>query len=56
MDELIPDDYFDPEPNPEDQYLEEAMKAGIAAYYRARFPHLGQPHDPWIRPTEGETP
>ena len=50
MDEQVPDDYLDPEPNPEDQYIEEAMKADIANYYRARFPHLRRIEDPWIGP------
>lgn len=54
MDELIPDDYFDPQVQGE-EYAEQAMKSFIADYYRAKHPHLRQPYDPWIRPTEGET-
>jgi hypothetical protein len=55
MDEQIPDDDLDPQVQGEDYVLEGRMKASIADYYRAKHPHLRQPYDPWIRPTEGET-
>lgn len=58
MDELIPDDYFD-DPDMDGIRAEEfeaLAKATIADWYRAKYPHLRQPYDPWIRPTEGETP
>ena len=56
MDELIPDDYLeDPDMDglrAED--FEALAKATIADWYLAKYPHLRQPYDPWIR-REGET-
>lgn len=48
-------------PEPEDEGVlgeqyEAELKNHIARYYRAKHPHLAKPYDPWIRPTEGETP
>jgi len=57
MDEQIPDDYYD-DPDLEAVKAEEfqAMaKRTIADYYYAKYPHLREPFDPWIR-TQGETP
>lgn len=56
MDEQIPDPYLDEQVQGEDYIIEQRMKASIADYYRAKHPHLRQPYDPWITPTEGETP
>jgi hypothetical protein len=56
MDEQIPDDYYD-DPDLEAVKAEEfqaVAKRSIADYYYARYPHLREPFDPWIR-TEGET-
>lgn len=55
MDEQIPDAYPDEQAQGEDCIIEQRMKASIADYYRAKHPHLRQPYDPWITPTEGET-
>jgi hypothetical protein len=32
----------EPEPDPEDQYVEEQMKRDIAAFYRAKYPKLSK--------------
>jgi hypothetical protein len=55
MDEQIPESDLDDQVKGEDYVLEQAMKASIADYYRAKHPHLAKPYDPWIRHDEGET-
>jgi len=56
MDEQIPDPYLDEQVQGEDYVIEQRMKASIADFYRAKHPHLARPYDPWVRPTEKETP